>query len=416
MHDPGRAVAPRPDLSPPPSPYDLADIFGGGPRDPAGAPLSRKRRGQPRIADRVMGFADHPDVGPDAQANSGSASSRTPGGTEPSKPWPFDPLIPPEEGEQKYREIQALTTDPDFAGLNTWSRRITTSAGPGLARLPHSAISFGGYDMRMLPEAEALRFAHASGARVPEPIYVGRGVVIERFVDGVGPSFDGDWQAWHTDMLEQVKLVHAHRPPGAPISDVFEFQMYSKIFFDQLYAGLAGPRLREIQLPPLQALWRPDPALSGRRIALVHADLHPGNLLIDDGKVTIIDWELAIVGDPIWDAAVALHRTSWPNPAVEEYATTEWLRMLEAGGHVGSDPAARLHEYRGIEIWKSLLVDSEKFPRAVAANPALLDFFAHLYHDRLAEGAQRFGTVNLPFAAVRELLLRWSTEPGRFPL
>lgn len=54
-----------------------------------------------------------------------------------------------------------------------------------------------------------------------------------------------------------------------------------------LVAGLRAAR----------ALWRP--------MALVHADLKHDNVLLDpgDGRVRVLDWEMARLGDPAWDLA-----------------------------------------------------------------------------------------------------------------
>ncbi len=46
--------------------------------------------------------------------------------------------------------------------------------------------------------------------------------------------------------------------------------------------------------------------LSECRLALVHGDFSPKNILISDTKVVIIDWEVAWFGDPAFDAAFLL--------------------------------------------------------------------------------------------------------------
>ncbi|MBU4350871.1 phosphotransferase [Patescibacteria group bacterium] len=51
---------------------------------------------------------------------------------------------------------------------------------------------------------------------------------------------------------------------------------------------------------------------------LVHRDLKPGNLVKDDsGKIWIIDWENAMLGDPLYDIAIfgvrEGHGAPWQN-------------------------------------------------------------------------------------------------------
>jgi aminoglycoside phosphotransferase (APT) family kinase protein len=55
------------------------------------------------------------------------------------------------------------------------------------------------------------------------------------------------------------------------------------------------------------------PVLSPRPFVLLHADLHPGNLIREpDGSLHVIDWELAMVGDPLHDLAIHLVRSRYP--------------------------------------------------------------------------------------------------------
>ncbi|MFF3359094.1 phosphotransferase [Streptomyces sp. NPDC002917] len=57
--------------------------------------------------------------------------------------------------------------------------------------------------------------------------------------------------------------------------------------------------------------------LTPRPSALIHGDLHRENFIVDpDGDLWTIDWELAMVGDPLYDLATHLHLMRYP--AVEQ--------------------------------------------------------------------------------------------------
>jgi Ser/Thr protein kinase RdoA (MazF antagonist) len=86
--------------------------------------------------------------------------------------------------------------------------------------------------------------------------------------------------------------------------------------------------------------------LPGRERRLLHLDLHPYNVLVDDaGKVTgVIDWTNAAAGDPRLDAA-----RSWSiltlDPAALARRDPAWTALteawLEAGRLREDEPAAR---------------------------------------------------------------------------
>ncbi|WP_405544229.1 aminoglycoside phosphotransferase family protein [Streptomyces phaeochromogenes] len=53
--------------------------------------------------------------------------------------------------------------------------------------------------------------------------------------------------------------------------------------------------------------------LTSRPFCLLHADLHRENFILDSaGKVWAIDWELAMLGDPLYDLATHLHLMRYP--------------------------------------------------------------------------------------------------------
>ncbi|WHM41323.1 aminoglycoside phosphotransferase family protein [Streptomyces sp. BPTC-684] len=95
--------------------------------------------------------------------------------------------------------------------------------------------------------------------------------------------------------------------------------------------------------------------VSERRSVLLHGDLNPWNLVIDGaGGLTLIDWELAMVGDPLYDLVRHLHLTphrSWIRHRMYE----RWASRL--GDEYTKGWAEDIKVYRWIEVVRSAYVD-----------------------------------------------------------
>ncbi|WP_051828067.1 aminoglycoside phosphotransferase family protein [Streptomyces bicolor] len=99
--------------------------------------------------------------------------------------------------------------------------------------------------------------------------------------------------------------------------------------------------------------------VSHREPSLLHGDLNPWNLVRRDDRLalTIIDWEMAVVGDPLYDLVRHMHLTPtrpeirdrmfrrWEGRLAPEY-TAEWRRDWRV--------------YRWIEIVRSAYVDLDR--------------------------------------------------------
>ncbi|MFI2714794.1 phosphotransferase family protein [Streptomyces collinus] len=99
--------------------------------------------------------------------------------------------------------------------------------------------------------------------------------------------------------------------------------------------------------------------LSERQPALLHGDLNPWNLVRRDDHLalTIIDWEMAVVGDPLYDLVRHMHLTP-TRPEIRDRMFRRWERRL---------PAAYTHDwrkdwqvYRWLEIVRSAYVDLDR--------------------------------------------------------
>ncbi|MET8571233.1 phosphotransferase [Streptomyces sp. NPDC004783] len=70
--------------------------------------------------------------------------------------------------------------------------------------------------------------------------------------------------------------------------------------------------------------------LSERPFCLLHADLHRENFVVDPrGRLWTIDWELAMVGDPLYDLATHLYLMRLPADQ-EARMVREWREVVES--------------------------------------------------------------------------------------
>ncbi|MFE5188831.1 phosphotransferase [Streptomyces sp. NPDC056628] len=77
------------------------------------------------------------------------------------------------------------------------------------------------------------------------------------------------------------------------------------------------------------------PGLTRRPFTLLHADLHRENFVLDPvGRLWTIDWELAMLGDPLYDLATHLHLMRYP--AEQETRVAERWRAVAERSAPGS--------------------------------------------------------------------------------
>jgi aminoglycoside phosphotransferase (APT) family kinase protein len=96
-----------------------------------------------------------------------------------------------------------------------------------------------------------------------------------------------------------------------------------------------------------------------RRPMLLHGDLNPWNLVCrdDDLGLTIIDWEMATVGDPLYDLVRHIHLTP-TRPEIRDRMFRRWEGRLP--GVYTHDWRQDWRVYRWIEIVRSAYVDLDR--------------------------------------------------------
>ncbi|WP_336605820.1 HAD-IA family hydrolase [Streptomyces sp. BA2] len=89
------------------------------------------------------------------------------------------------------------------------------------------------------------------------------------------------------------------------------------------------------------------PALTSRPFCLLHTDVHRANVVIDRDEVIVIDWELAIYGDPLHDLATHLVRMGYDKDE-QKRMTNLWSEAMVRAGH--EDMTAGLDTDLGIYL------------------------------------------------------------------
>ncbi|MFF1624045.1 phosphotransferase [Streptomyces sp. NPDC058272] len=117
---------------------------------------------------------------------------------------------------------------------------------------------------------------------------------------------------------------------------------------------------RELGLPSssrlLEILGRHD--VVPRRPVLLHGDLNPWNLVRrEEGGLTLIDWEMAMVGDPLYDLVRHMHLTP-TRPEIRERLFARWYRLLPGECTKGWQQDWRV--YRWMEVVRSAYVDLDR--------------------------------------------------------
>ncbi|MEM7303867.1 MAG: phosphotransferase [Pseudomonadota bacterium] len=138
-------------------------------------------------------------------------------------------------------------------------------------------------------EAKLLNFLDRNGLIVPVPVptcdgrLFAKGLMVITQLDGEPPQTESDWRkVAHTlRQLHHLTLKFPQRPGWMSSVDLLHQE--------------TGTRIDLTKMPPegvrkCRAAWA---RLVGRQMSVVHGDPNPGNVMIKDGRVALIDWDEA---------------------------------------------------------------------------------------------------------------------------
>jgi len=211
-------------------------------------------------------------------------------------------------------DVEAVTL-AHVPGFSPTQAQITPLTGGGFNRSYLVRTSVGRFVVRFSPEPDAWLASDRNVERVLHGLAAAAGLapaivyadpadrwLITEFVEGI---------AWDDASFERpeclamlgdtLRALHAIAPPEAGRFDLLQALDHYAQRLQQ-----AGSPLSEDYLEQAAVAWRlcgaPD-----RPVAVLHHDLHGSNLIeCPSGRLVLIDWECAVVNDPLLDVACAL--------------------------------------------------------------------------------------------------------------
>ena len=151
-------------------------------------------------------------------------------------------------------------------------------------------------------------------------------------------------RAWLADFFAELariplKDLPQERPMGWPEDGDSRGFLMAQVQYAQEQVAPAvlrgyGSLLRGLAFPDdaLQRFASRVPQkMTSRPFMLLHGDLHAGNIIVsEDATPRLIDWELAMVGDPLHDLAMHLERFGYRNKKERLAVTAIWRSSVRA--------------------------------------------------------------------------------------
>ncbi|WP_328830124.1 aminoglycoside phosphotransferase family protein [Streptomyces sp. NBC_00252] len=236
-------------------------------------------------------------------------------------------------------------------------------------------------EKRFLNEHAVLAAIERSGAKVRAPRVLALGISHRRLSDQFTVhSYEGPKGAIrHPDHPAEGLLPHEADDLVDQLCELTKIdceELGSDTLGQDFYLGLRLELLRMVaQLPKETLALARELGLPGnilrlgeilerhiltpRRSALLHGDLNPWNLVRrEDGTgLTLIDWEMAMVGDPLYDLVRHMHLTQ-TSPDIRDRLFTRWAKRMPEEYTKGWYDDWNV--YRWIETVRSAYVDLDR--------------------------------------------------------
>ncbi|MET7572684.1 phosphotransferase [Streptomyces sp. NPDC005492] len=188
-----------------------------------------------------------------------------------------------------------------------------------ISRIP-GIIDMAGMRVQGFIEGEVLPMRRWTGSRVPDVVFdqivdLFRQMVpitpdmlaVERRCERYDRPENGDCDGFLERLIVFMEN-HVYHRNRAEFGPIFEGLGIGDEAFDQLRKSVSG--------------------LVERDFCLLHADLHRNNFILDPlDQLWAIDWELAMMGDPLYDLATHLYLMRYPADQ-ERRMAQEWSRAV----------------------------------------------------------------------------------------
>ncbi|MGY3204757.1 aminoglycoside phosphotransferase family protein [Streptomyces sp. TE5632] len=281
---------------------------------------------------------------------------------------------------------EACAHEDALSGFYNRNVRLEGDSGPVLVRIPGPVAE--PMDLTLWPEPEVLEAIRPFVSRAPRLVHAGvrpefqiHEFIAGRRVDEIAQDgkplpnvvLDGV-EEFFSEVLRVPAAALAAVPADWPddgdtpgfAGRLLDFARHVReradASVDALYQALGVPAN---PCGPLSE--RADRELAQRPFRLLHGDIHRKNMILSDrAKLVVLDWELALWGDPLYDLADHLHKTVY-TAADHQRIIAGWERAAPADCRVGS--SAGLDFYLAYEEMKSALVDTVRWGRRIVAAP-----------------------------------------------
>ncbi|WP_435879997.1 aminoglycoside phosphotransferase family protein [Streptomyces werraensis] len=136
-----------------------------------------------------------------------------------------------------------------------------------------------------------------------------------------------------------------------------------------------------------------------REPSLLHGDLNPWNLVRRDVGLSIIDWEMALIGDPLYDLVRHMHLTP-TRPEIRDRMFRRWERSLPPEYTRGWQKDWQV--YRRLEVVRSAYIDLDRIVTGASLDAPNVRRAVASYALTLAVAN---GVLGLPLRATANLCL-----------
>ncbi|MEU1178077.1 aminoglycoside phosphotransferase family protein [Streptomyces sp. NPDC005820] len=295
----------------------------------------------------------------------------------PDPRFPVHPGFPPAAVRDALLAEGAAPANRVFKGTAHLNSVVWVRGNPTPVVVRRKLANVSRREPSYLSEHAVLRAIQASNVRVAAPrvlalgmsypddafavhTYVGTRIdqPPEHPVNGLLPH---EADALVDQLCELTRVDHTRVAPDAGDVDFYE---WLKAQLVELVRNLPKESLQLARTLGLPDDWRlrqilSRHTLSRRAPALLHGDLNPWNLVRrkDSLALTIIDWEMALVGDPLYDLVRHIHLTP-TRPEIRERMFVRWEQRL-APRHTQNWRQDWL-VYRWIEIVRSAYIDLDR--------------------------------------------------------
>ncbi|MFF2557411.1 phosphotransferase [Nocardia sp. NPDC058058] len=284
-----------------------------------------------------------------------------------------------------YRE--AVSRTDSAAGYYNHNVRVATATGPVNVRIPVAGADI--MDLRIWPEVEVLRAIEPFVTAAPRlrwesavPAYQIQDFITGDLLDDIAPRGHAVPDCVPRDvprLFAELRGIPTELLPTLPSSSTEDPAAFARRLSDvtervyQENQHRFGPLYRSLGVPenPLATVLSDWNTLESRPFRLVHADVHRKNMIIQNGTaVVFLDWELALLGDPLYDVASHLHKMGY-QPDERSLFLSQWVAAEPeaATGRWETD----LQTYLNHERIKSVIVDSVRYAKLLTEGSRTAD-------------------------------------------